>query len=212
MTIEATSALQREGSIPVIQPPLQRDTAYHRKGLTIEITRTYFDADSNASDAYDPETTVRIFVALSASGTIDKPFRHSQIEQSGYLNVTGVTPSDTVLVLNGSITRSVESEFQSGWRAPVVRTYSGAHTWAVVNVAIGRDRLLYPYPLSGTIFGTAEFTRTHTNPNHTRTVTVRSDYAVEFDSTRFAPIGFGAGGSLRFWIDLLLGTTCRERP
>jgi len=185
------------------------DTSYSHNGLLFTWDKTYYDADSNASEAYSSETTVRVFSGMSVVGTIVRPRRTAEIDQSGYVNITGVTPGDAVLSINGSIRRSVSSEFQAGWRG-VRKEFSGTHTWTIVNLQLGRNRLLFPYPLGGEIRGTADFTRIQVTPGRTKTVTVSMEYTVSFDGSRYGRMRFLSG--MEFWVDLASGECHKDDP
>lgn len=195
----------QSGSFPEIS-----DTSYYRHGLQIIQDQTFFASDSSSSETYNPVTTVRIFSGMTIQGTITKPRRTAEIDQAGYVNITGVTPEDAILTFNGSVRRTVSSQFQAGWRG-VLRTYNGTHQLTIVNVRIGRDRLFYPYPLSGEIRGTARFTRVKILPNgREKSVSIDTDYTIVFDGTRYAEIRMFAGMS--FWLDLTDGECHKERP
>lgn len=185
------------------------DTGGQNRGnLTITRVRIFYDSLGNASDRYDPETTVAMDRMLTIEGTRTNVLqtRTSSIYHSDSLRIDDIAPEDTVRTLNGIGVREVTSEFES-LDSSVVRSFNGSYNVRVVDLMIERDE---PYPLDGEIQVDAYRERTVTVDGAQRTVTVELSFTIEFDGTQLATMTLDDGTV--YYIDLSLARRYRVRP
>jgi len=185
------------------------DTTYYRHGLTITIDRTYYSADSQASEKYDPETSVWVTRHVTITGTWNGLLRSAAINHDGTVRVDGIAPNDTIRILNGTGKRTVESKFEAKFRK-MQRTVEATHSWQIRNVRFNRDRDTYPYPLSGSISVETIIKRKMVKNYRTVTVDIDVDYTVFFDGTEYAKVVVVDGPN--FWIDLKDGSCDDDHP
>lgn len=189
--------------------PVCHDTTFQRNGITITIDLTFYDAAGIESEVYDSLTTVRMTREMTIEGTIEGFQRTATINHHSLLERDHIAPSDTVSIINGTATRMVSSTFMPRWR-PLERHIEAEHHLSKNQILVGRDRELYPYPISGTIEGNSTITRSAERFNDHREATLEIGYTLTFDGTRYARMEMDNG--FVYWIDLDTGESYRERP
>ncbi len=188
---------------PEISDPLNRDVAIVAADATIadlqavdallvrDLTEsrertvdvTFYDAEGNEQEGYDPITTARIERAMALSRSADRDGWSAAVTRSREMVVTGLEGEETERTINGSGTDEVSRSRHTD--ADGTRTYemSGTVEWS--NLVQGVPRESNPHPLSGSV--TRSMTVVITNgPNgdETRERTV----VITFNGTQFATL------------------------
>ncbi|MFH0883177.1 MAG: hypothetical protein V2A56_09355 [bacterium] len=176
-----------------------QDTGQQNRGsLTIERIRIFYDADGNASNRYDPETTVAMDRMLTIEGTRTNRMetRTVTLLHTDSTRITDIAPTDTVRTLNGEGAREVTSSFVS-MDSSRTRSFEGNYTWTVSDLQIERGN---PYPLTGEVAVTAYRHRIATASDNQREVTVELSFTITFDGTNVAVMTLSDGTV--YYIDL----------
>jgi hypothetical protein len=144
--------------------------------------RTFFDAEGNEQDGYDPLTTASINTVVEMSGELSRSSFEWSIDRNRDVTVTGLEGEETERTWNGegSENRS-RAQFREGTE---VRTYDFSGSFLIEDVVRGVPRSENPWPLSGTI--TRNVTIEFSGPNGERSV-VR-EVVVTFNGTQFVTI------------------------
>lgn len=176
-----------------------QDTGQQNRGnLTIERIRIFYDADGNASDSYDPTTTVAMDRMLTIQGTRTnmRDTRTVTMLHTDSTRIDGIAPSDTIRTLNGEGAREVTSEFIS-MDSSKTRSFEGNYAWTVSGLKVEK---LNPYPLEGEVSVNAYRHRLVTNDGVENEVTVELDFTITFDGTNIAVMTLSDGTI--YYIDL----------
>ncbi len=183
----SASTVSGIGGVPAVQ-----DTGQQNRGsLTVTRVRVFYDADGNAYDRYDPETTVAMDRMLSIEGTRTnmRGTRTATLLHTDSTRITGIAPTDTVRTLNGQGSREVSSSFTS-MDSSRTRSFEGNYTWTVSDLRIERGN---PYPLSGEVAVTAYRHRLASSSDNQREVTVELSFTITFDGTNIAVMTLSDG-------------------
>lgn len=144
---------------------------------------TFYDADGNVQNAYDPVTTDSIHVVLEVSGSVSRGSWSASIDRTRDMTISGLEGQETTRIFNGTGTETVSRS----------RTDSAGTTSSFdMNGAITIDSLVVPvpgstprWPLSGTV--TRQMTVNVVNgPNGDQTKTVTA--VITFDGTSTATL------------------------
>lgn len=162
----------------VASPPVAENvTEFFRSRV-----RTFFDAEGNEQDGYDPLTTASINTVVEMSGERSRSSFEWSIDRNRDITVTGLAGEETERTWNGdgSENRS-RAQFREGTE---VRSYDFSGSFLIEDVVRGVPRSENPWPLSGTI--TRNVTIEFSGPNGERSV-VR-EVIVTFNGTQFVTI------------------------
>ncbi len=146
-------------------------------------TVSFFDADGNPQDAYNPLTTASIHVLIEMSGAVERDGWLATIARSRDLTVSGLEGEETERTWNGTSSTEVSRSQHTDENG--TRTYEMSGVGTIEDVVRGVPRDENPWPLSGTI--TRSITVVITNGpdgdvTHERTV------VVTFNGTQFATL------------------------
>ena len=150
-----------------------------RRSTTREVT--FYDADGNQQDRYDPLTTERIHLVVEVSGEVSRESWSASLFRSRDMTISGLSGEETERTFNGS---GEEEISRSRHTDEGERTYhmSGSFTFSdVVVPAPGHEPR---YPISGTITRSLTLTRTNGDDTQTRTVEI----TITFDGDETATL------------------------
>lgn len=110
---------------------------------------TFYDAAGNPQQTFDPNTTHRMNVHARAHGTLVAEHHQAMVGTDRMLDVTGLLPADTELLVDGAVRDTADCAFESedGNEARQVRMEGDG---SLEDVRLLKDRRQNPYPLSGT--------------------------------------------------------------
>ncbi|HEX05307.1 MAG TPA: hypothetical protein ENH10_09180 [Bacteroidetes bacterium] len=187
-----------------------RDTTFTHRGFTTTIDVTFFDAEDNTYEVYDPETSVRMSRELTMEGGHYNDFRQVEVELYSFLTMDNILATDTVHVINDTGSRSEIGEMQGRWRDHF-QTWDALHDWESTDINIHVDHENHPYPLSGSVYHHTLLEKTMTNGHTTRTFTLEVGSTTTFDGTNWALVVMDNGD--QFMINLDNGRSHRRpRP
>ncbi|RMH17106.1 MAG: hypothetical protein D6701_07990 [Gemmatimonadetes bacterium] len=150
---------------------------------TVSRSITFFDAEGNEQDRYDPVTTASARIEVEINAEVSREGWSASVERHKDLTVSGLEGDETTRVWNGSGTDEVHRSRHTDEDG--TRSYELNGTFSIDNVVRGVPRSENPWPLSGSI--TREVTVEITNgPNgdETRTMTA----VLTFNGTQFATL------------------------
>jgi hypothetical protein len=163
------------------------DTGEQNRGtLTVTRVRVFYDAEENASDSYDPQTSVAMERMLWINGTRTnvRNTRTATIDHFDSVYVSGIAPADTIRVLNGAGHRQVISEFVS-IDSSRTHSFEGEYDITVTDLTVEKEN---PYPLDGEIATDIYRHRMISTDGVEREVTVELSTTVLFDGTNIAVV------------------------
>lgn len=187
-----------------------RDTTFTHGPFTTTIDVTFFDANGNPSEVYDPESSVRMTRDLTMTGGHEDERREVEVNLEAMMDMENILATDTVRVINDDGVRDESGWMQGRWEDHE-RTWNAHHEWQSEDVNVHVDHEEYPFPLSGQVHHYTELEKTMTTGNSTRTVTVEVGSTITFDGTEWALVEMDNGD--QFYINLSNGG-CRphHRP
>jgi len=186
-----------------------RDTTFTHHDFTTTIDVTFFDADDNQFEIYDPETSVRLLRDLTMSGEHSDDFREVVVDLQSTLHMDNILEIDSIHVINEEATRSEIGEMQ-GRHEDHVRTWDALHEWVTTDLNVHVDHETYPYPLSGQAYIYTVMERTMINGHSTHTEIIEVGSTITFDGTNMALVEMDNGDA--FYINLDDGGNHRRPP
>jgi hypothetical protein len=164
--------------------------AVTERGLTVTRTYQFRDAADTPTQSYDAANTASIFFTRTADGTVTATNLNGvtwtgTTHRSQQSTVTGLLGDETQRVWNG-IGQSHDTTDYSGTGGS--RHYAGATIETTRDVVMALPRASFPYPQSGTITRTVDFTLTATNGSGEITKAVSRTVNVTFNGTAQVPI------------------------
>ncbi|MBS1262096.1 MAG: hypothetical protein MAG453_01435 [Calditrichaeota bacterium] len=178
------------------------DTTFTHGSLTTTIDVTFFDAEGTPSEQYDAETTVRMARNLAMSGERESPHRQMTLTHRSQLHMDGISPADTVHVINETGLRNERGRMRMRDERKM-HSWNAEHEWNTVDVRIHVDHEQHPYPLSGDVRHHTTMVKTVTDGRFTRTVEFEIGSTLTFNGTRYARVTLDNGRT--YWIDLETG-------
>lgn len=176
------------------------DTTIVHDHMTITHDFTFYDAEDNASEEYDEETTVRMTRATTMDGSIDDEFRTMQMTMEGFFDLAGIGQNDEIRTVNDTGMRSEVGEM-TGRFEDHLRTIDATHEWDAVDVQHHIDHETYPYPLSGSITRHTDLYKTMETPRGTRTFEMDITSTITFDGTEWATVVMDDGSEYQINLD-----------
>jgi hypothetical protein len=147
---------------------------------------SFYDADGNLQDRYDPLLTASIKVEWGLSRSVEHAFWSASVQRQREMMVTGLLGMETERTWNGTGTGVVARS-----RHPeegITRTYDMSSEVVIANVVRGVPRSEHPYPLRGSITRHMEVVVTKDG----QVVAERDVTAViTFNGTQFATVTVG---------------------
>ncbi len=176
-----------------------RDTTFTHGPFTTTIDVSFYDADNNPSEVYNPETSVRMNRELTMTGRHEDDRREVSVDLASTMDMANILAVDTIRVINDDGVRD-ESGWMLGRWEDQERTWEAHHEWQSDDVNVHVDHEEYPYPLSGQVHHYTEMEKTISMGNSTRTVTVEVGSTITFDGTEWALVEMDNGDE--FYINL----------
>lgn len=146
-------------------------------------TVSFFDAEGNEQDAYNPLTTASIHMLIEMSGAVERDGWTATIERSRDVTVSGLEGEETERTWNG--TSSTEVARSQHTDEDGTRSYDMSGVGTIKDVVRGVPRDENPWPLSGTITRTIKVVITN-GPDGD--VTRERTVVVTFNGTQFATL------------------------
>jgi hypothetical protein len=182
------------------------DTTFSVGGLTVILTRTFFNAQDQALPDYGPDA-VRLVATSRIFGSISTPRYEASIGHAGSLDVRGIAPSADTLTFNGFAYDTVQSQFHA--LADTARTrylyWNSALTHA--DVKLLKDRVANPWPLSGTTTWAIVADRLRSNNRMDVEAHLNATVVVVYNGTQYPEIT--VNGTFRYRVNLLTGEVVR---
>lgn len=142
---------------------------------------TFYDADGNAQDAYDPLTTASIHFVVQVSGDVSRGTWSANIDRTRDMTVSGLAGQETTRTFNGTGTETVSRSRTDS--TGTASTFDMTGSFSIDNLVVPVPGSDPRWPLSGTI--TRNMTVTVVNgPTGDRTNTVTA--VITFDGTSTA--------------------------
>jgi hypothetical protein len=142
---------------------------------------TFYDADGNEQDHYDPLTTASIHVVFEVSGEVTRDTWSASVDRTRDMTISGLEGQETTRTFNGSGEETVSRSRTTSDGAE--RSFDMSGSFSIEDLVVPVPGSENRWPLSGTI--TRDLTVTVVNgPNGDETKTVR--VVVTFDGTSTA--------------------------
>jgi hypothetical protein len=160
-------------------------------GVEIQGTRsfsktvTFFGADGNEQNRYDPETTASMHIVADLTRVVTHTFWSADITRHRDMTVTGLAGPETERTWNGTSTGAVKKSRHP--EGGTVRTYDMTSSGVITDVVRGVPRADNPYPKSGTVTRTIHAVRTIDGVEEVRDLVV----TITFDGTNMATMTVG---------------------
>jgi hypothetical protein len=162
---------------------------------------TYFDAEGNEQDAFDPLATDVIAIVVDISREASRDGWEAAFEHHKELEISGLAGEETSRTWNGTgetvVSRSHHSDGDGD------RAYELTSSTLLEDVVVGVPRAEFPWPLSGAMTHMIEATRLGPDGEETRSWIV----TVTFNGTRYPELTVGGDA-----FELDLGARDGDRP
>lgn len=150
--------------------------------LQRERTVTFYDADGQVMDGYDPLVTDRINLVIEVEGSLERPRWSGEVERHRDVTVSGLAGQETQRTWNGTGS-DLHARVRVSDEGNVERRF--ASQTSIEDVVVGVPRHENPWPLSGTITRHVEVTVVN-GPNGD--VTRERTVVVTFNGTRYVTL------------------------
>jgi outer membrane lipoprotein-sorting protein len=183
------------------------DTTFSNGNITWTLTRTFWDADNNPHDTYDPLTSVRLTATSRATGEFVSASDSASFGSAGSLDVHGIlasAPQDTV---NAARNDTLQAVFTPPFRGGRVYIYSEC-AGTLADVIHIKPVSSNPWPISGTATWTLHVSRLRTTDRHDVQRTFDVAVVIVFNGTRYPDVTVTGGFKYKF--DLKTGVVQRR--
>jgi len=170
--------------------------------LTYSVVVTFYDANGQEQETYDPETTVRLALERRVRGTHRTPELEARMGSRANLDIHGVGFHQDRLTSNGSSNDTLESRFQAR-DGHASQDYHLLSRGALVDVVQLKPTEQYPWPLSGRLTLDVEADRLDVSDAGRVEAHYESHLEVRFNGTAYPEIEFEEGW--RYRVDLRTG-------
>jgi hypothetical protein len=141
----ATAPLRLQMDVPV---PSLSETTFTRAGITIRMTRRFFEENGTEVSGYGP-TVDRLMSTCRAYGTHTGPGYSGSLGRTSWLDVHNLLASKDTLEFDGGSSDTVNSSFTA-----MDESHTHYFYWrsqgSLTDVRALKDQGVNPYPLSGT--------------------------------------------------------------
>jgi hypothetical protein len=152
--VEAAGAMSGSASAPAplrwqadVPTPSYSETTFTRGGITVTMTRRFFDESGAELPSYGP-TADRLLATCRASGTHESEGYSGSLGRIGWLDVHNLLASKDTLVVDGGSNDTLISQF-TAMDPSHTRYFYWLSQGSIAGVRALKDRSVNPYPLSG---------------------------------------------------------------
>ncbi len=181
------------------------DTTFARGGLAFEVTRVFYDAGGNVLPGWSP-LAARMVWTSRASGTLTTERDTCVVGHAGMLDVRNIDAGKDTLDFGGASDDTLDNVFRSydGTRLRHVHAVSHA-IWS--DIAMLKNRVANPWPLSGTMTWTVVADRMRANDTGSVETHFEATVVVVFNGTNRPDVT--VNGTWHYQLDLATGTLLR---
>jgi hypothetical protein len=168
-----------EGARHTLRPTsVAWDTSYTRRGLTVEASANFYDADNNLLGSYGP-TAVLLRWSSRVYGTIESERDTATVGHAATIRFTGIQPSDTAAVVNGSALDTLMSRFLS-YDGTRTRYFYWQSSLTIEDIVWSKTQ---QWPSSGTLTFTVRADRLRSNSRTDVEVHLNATVVITFNGT-----------------------------
>ncbi len=170
--------------------------------LSYTVVVTFYDANGNEQETYDPETTVRLAMERRVRGTLDSPELEVRMGGRATLDIHGIGFHQDRLTTNGSSKDTLDSRFAAR-NGHASSTYHLSSQGALLEVVQLKPTEQHPWPLSGMLTMDVLADRLDVSDAGRVEARYESHLKVTFNGTAYPEIEFEEGW--RYRVDLRTG-------